>query len=80
MFPFFFVSVNQNPPGLPGIAVTWAFCLLGGSKLIIDWHNYGYTIMSLTHGDRHPIVRIAKWFVQVPFFGFVSEGRHVGEQ
>ncbi|XP_062999667.1 chitobiosyldiphosphodolichol beta-mannosyltransferase [Elgaria multicarinata webbii] len=61
----------QNPPGLPSIAVIWAFCLLRNSKLIIDWHNYGYTIMSLTHGKRHPIVRIAKWYEE--FFGRLSD-------
>ncbi|XP_053220628.1 chitobiosyldiphosphodolichol beta-mannosyltransferase isoform X1 [Podarcis raffonei] len=61
----------QNPPGLPSIAVTWVACLLRSSKLIIDWHNYGYTIMSLTHGTRHPIVRIAKWYEE--FFGRLSD-------
>ncbi|KAL8174833.1 UNVERIFIED_CONTAM: mannosyltransferase [Gekko kuhli] len=61
----------QNPPGLPSIAVTRAVCLLRGSKLIIDWHNYGYTIMSLTHGDRHPLVRIAKWYEEL--FGRLSD-------
>ncbi|XP_060116831.1 chitobiosyldiphosphodolichol beta-mannosyltransferase [Heteronotia binoei] len=60
----------QNPPGLPSIAVTWAFCFLCGSKLIIDWHNYGYTIMSLTHGERHLLVRIAKWYEE--HFGRLS--------
>ncbi|XP_043945720.1 chitobiosyldiphosphodolichol beta-mannosyltransferase [Protopterus annectens] len=52
----------QNPPGLPSVAVTWFICLLRGSKLIIDWHNYGYTIMSLTLGKCHPVVQIAKWY------------------
>uniref|UniRef100_UPI00398E8F8D chitobiosyldiphosphodolichol beta-mannosyltransferase isoform X1 n=1 Tax=Pristiophorus japonicus TaxID=55135 RepID=UPI00398E8F8D len=61
----------QNPPGLPAIAATWAVCLLRGSKFIIDWHNYGYTIMSLTHGDHHPIVLIAKWYER--FFGKLSD-------
>ncbi|XP_061455872.1 chitobiosyldiphosphodolichol beta-mannosyltransferase isoform X2 [Rhineura floridana] len=61
----------QNPPGLPSIAVTWAACLLRSSKLIIDWHNYGYTIMSLTHGKGHPVVRIAKWYEE--FFGRLSD-------
>ncbi|XP_064170731.1 chitobiosyldiphosphodolichol beta-mannosyltransferase [Anguilla rostrata] len=60
----------QNPPGLPGIAVTWLVCLLRGSKFIIDWHNYGYTIMALTHGEKHPIVRVAKWYEK--FFGVFS--------
>ncbi|KAM4697998.1 chitobiosyldiphosphodolichol beta-mannosyltransferase isoform 2-T2 [Rhinophrynus dorsalis] len=61
----------QNPPGLPSIAVSWLFCLLRGSRLIIDWHNYGYSIMSLTNGPKHPIVRIAKWYEKL--FGQLSD-------
>ncbi|XP_029365159.1 chitobiosyldiphosphodolichol beta-mannosyltransferase-like isoform X1 [Echeneis naucrates] len=57
----------QNPPGLPSIAVAWLVCVLRGSKLIIDWHNYGYTIMALSHGRRHPVVRLAEWYEH--FFG-----------
>ncbi|XP_041943570.1 chitobiosyldiphosphodolichol beta-mannosyltransferase [Alosa sapidissima] len=60
----------QNPPGLPSIAVTWLVSSLRGVKFIIDWHNYGYTIMALTHGQRHPIVRVAKWYEK--FFGRFS--------
>ncbi|KAK6476148.1 chitobiosyldiphosphodolichol beta-mannosyltransferase [Huso huso] len=60
----------QNPPGLPSIAVTWAVCVVRGSKFVIDWHNYGYTIMGLTHGEKHPIVQIAKWYEK--FFGRFS--------
>ncbi|XP_014878975.1 chitobiosyldiphosphodolichol beta-mannosyltransferase isoform X2 [Poecilia latipinna] len=50
----------QNPPGLPGIAVAWLVCVLRGSTFIIDWHNYGYTIMALSLGASHPLVRLAK--------------------
>ncbi|KAL7377569.1 hypothetical protein ABVT39_001403 [Epinephelus coioides] len=57
----------QNPPGLPGIAVAWLVCVLRGSRFIIDWHNYGYTIMALSHGQTHPVVRLAKWYEH--FFG-----------
>ncbi|XP_024128242.1 chitobiosyldiphosphodolichol beta-mannosyltransferase [Oryzias melastigma] len=57
----------QNPPGLPGIAVAWLVCVLRGSNFIIDWHNYGYTIMALSHGAGHPVVRLAKWYEH--FFG-----------
>ncbi|XP_054908063.1 chitobiosyldiphosphodolichol beta-mannosyltransferase isoform X2 [Poeciliopsis prolifica] len=52
----------QNPPGLPGIAVAWLVCVLRGSTFIIDWHNYGYTIMALSLGASHPLVRLAKWY------------------
>ncbi|XP_051244609.1 chitobiosyldiphosphodolichol beta-mannosyltransferase [Dicentrarchus labrax] len=57
----------QNPPGLPGIAVAWLVCALRGSRFVIDWHNYGYTIMALSHGRRHPVVRLAEWYEH--FFG-----------
>ncbi|XP_037649402.1 chitobiosyldiphosphodolichol beta-mannosyltransferase [Sebastes umbrosus] len=57
----------QNPPGLPTIAVAWFVCVLRGSRLIIDWHNYGYTIMALSLGETHPVVRLAKWYEH--FFG-----------
>ncbi|XP_063790304.1 chitobiosyldiphosphodolichol beta-mannosyltransferase isoform X2 [Pseudophryne corroboree] len=60
----------QNPPGLPSIAVAWFFCLLRRCQLIIDWHNYGYSIMSLTNGSGHPVVRIAKWYEKL--FGRLS--------
>ncbi|XP_029433178.1 chitobiosyldiphosphodolichol beta-mannosyltransferase isoform X2 [Rhinatrema bivittatum] len=61
----------QNPPGLPSIVVTWLICRIRRSKLIIDWHNYGYTIMSLTHGKQHPIVWLAKWYEKL--FGRLSD-------
>lgn len=61
---YFGFVFEQNPPGLPCIAVAWVAGLWWGSKLIIDWHNYGYTIMSLSHGRSHPLVLVAKWFVQ----------------
>ncbi|XP_062294172.1 chitobiosyldiphosphodolichol beta-mannosyltransferase [Scomber scombrus] len=57
----------QNPPGLPSIAASWLVCFLRGSSFVIDWHNYGYTIMSLSHGAAHPVVRLAKWYEH--FFG-----------
>ncbi|XP_068765116.1 chitobiosyldiphosphodolichol beta-mannosyltransferase isoform X3 [Struthio camelus] len=64
----------QNPPGLPSIAVAWVVCLVWRSKLIIDWHNYGYTIMSLIHGRNHLLVQIAKWFVWYEkLFGRLSD-------
>ncbi|XP_077412385.1 chitobiosyldiphosphodolichol beta-mannosyltransferase isoform X1 [Vanacampus margaritifer] len=55
----------QNPPGLPSMASAWLACVLRGGHLIIDWHNYGYTIMALSHGHTHPLVRLAKWYEHV---------------
>ncbi|NXQ35404.1 ALG1 mannosyltransferase, partial [Alaudala cheleensis] len=66
-----YILLQQNPPGLPSIAVAWVAGLWWGSKLIIDWHNYGYTIMSLSHGRSHPLVLIAKWYEKI--FGRLSD-------
>uniref|UniRef100_A0A8C9P7X0 Glycosyltransferase subfamily 4-like N-terminal domain-containing protein n=1 Tax=Spermophilus dauricus TaxID=99837 RepID=A0A8C9P7X0_SPEDA len=60
----------QNPPGLPSIAVCWFVGCLCGSKLVIDWHNYGYSIMGLVHGPKHPLVLLAKWYERL--FGRLS--------
>ncbi|XP_046859989.1 chitobiosyldiphosphodolichol beta-mannosyltransferase-like [Xenia sp. Carnegie-2017] len=32
------------------------------SKLIIDWHNYGYSILALTAGSGHPLVRFSQLY------------------
>ncbi|NXY86139.1 ALG1 mannosyltransferase, partial [Alcedo cyanopectus] len=60
----------QNPPGLPSIAVSWLACLFWRSKLIIDWHNYGYTILSLSLGRDHRLVQMAEWYEKL--FGRLS--------
>ncbi|XP_006895302.1 PREDICTED: chitobiosyldiphosphodolichol beta-mannosyltransferase-like [Elephantulus edwardii] len=52
----------QNPPGLPAIAVCWLVCCLCGGQLVVDWHNYGYSVMGLVHGPTHPLVLLAKWY------------------
>ena len=46
----------QNPPAIPTLGLCVMVCWWHGAKLVIDWHNFGYTIMSLTMGRRHPLV------------------------
>lgn len=52
----------QNPPCIPTFLIVWIVCWLRGSKMVIDWHNYGYTIMALSLGYNSPLVRFAKWY------------------
>ncbi|XP_013856060.1 chitobiosyldiphosphodolichol beta-mannosyltransferase [Austrofundulus limnaeus] len=52
------------------MAVVWLVSVLRGSSFIIDWHNYGYTIMALSLGPSHPLVLLAKWYEHV--FGSLS--------
>ena len=60
----------QNPPSLPAIAVCWAISLLRGCTFVIDWHNYGYTILALGVGARHPLVAVHRWYERA--FGRLS--------
>ncbi|GAO47109.1 putative beta-1,4-mannosyltransferase [Saitoella complicata NRRL Y-17804] len=57
----------QNPPSLPTLLVARIACWLRGSRLVIDWHNFGYTILGLKLGKNHPLVRISEWYER--FFG-----------
>lgn len=49
----------QNPPSIPTLALSVVVCYLRGTRLIIDWHNFGYSILSLKLGERHPLVRVS---------------------
>jgi beta-1,4-mannosyltransferase len=55
----------QNPPSIPTLPVAWLTARLRGARLVIDWHNLGYTILALRLGRRHLIVRLARWMEQV---------------
>lgn len=52
----------QNPPSIPTLAVAGLICYLRNSKLMIDWHNYGWTILAGTRGRRHPFVALSKLY------------------
>ncbi|KAG6857663.1 hypothetical protein H0H87_010232 [Tephrocybe sp. NHM501043] len=52
----------QNPPTIPTLAVVWFVEKITGSKVIIDWHNLGYSILAMKLGNSHPFVKVATWF------------------
>lgn len=47
--------------------MAWLTCTLRNTRLVIDWHNYGWTILEGTRGSSHPFVRISKLYES--FFG-----------
>lgn len=55
----------QNPPSLPTLIVMWIASRLRGAQFVVDWHNLGYTILALSLGDRHPLVKIARWVERI---------------
>ncbi|KAK6591690.1 glycosyl transferase group 1 [Botrytis cinerea] len=52
----------QNPPSIPTFFVAYLVCLIRNTHLIIDWHNYGWTILAGTRGPKHIFVRLYKWY------------------
>jgi beta-1,4-mannosyltransferase len=55
----------QNPPTIPTLQVAWLAARLRGARLVIDWHNLGYTILALRLGRRHIVVRLARWLEMI---------------
>ncbi|KAA8524092.1 hypothetical protein F0562_010477 [Nyssa sinensis] len=56
------VFIVQNPPSVPTlIAVKWA-SWLRRSTFIVDWHNFGYTLLGLSLGRRSRFVALYHWF------------------
>ncbi|KAI8946280.1 family 33 glycosyltransferase [Xylaria longipes] len=50
----------QNPPSIPTLAIALLVSILRNTRLMIDWHNYGWTILAGTKGPSHPFVAISK--------------------
>jgi len=54
------VILLQNPPGVPALIVCYLYSLLHRTQFVIDWHNYGYSIMALSLGNDHFLVRLSR--------------------
>ncbi|KAF7845829.1 hypothetical protein BT93_L0423 [Corymbia citriodora subsp. variegata] len=52
----------QNPPSIPTLLIAIVVCYLRNTKLVVDWHNFGYTILALKLGDSHPLVSISRLY------------------
>src|SRR5262245_32579174 len=54
--------VLQNPPAIPTLVIALLVARLRAAKLVIDWHNFGYTMLALKVGHSHLAVRLARWY------------------
>jgi hypothetical protein len=59
----------QNPPAIPTLLIARLVALTRDTNLVVDWHNFGYTILALRLGPRHIFVKFAEWYE-----GFFSRG------
>lgn len=50
----------QNPPSIPILPIVVIFKIIFRNKLIIDWHNFGYSVLQLKlKSFWHPLVLIS---------------------
>ena len=54
------VIIAQTPPAVPTIIVAWAIARLRGSRLVLDWHNLGWTMLAAKRRAGGPVVLLAR--------------------
>lgn len=54
----------QTPPSIPTLAIAYLAAPLRGTKLLVDWHNYGWSVLATSRGgssaSNHPFVRASR--------------------
>ncbi|KAK0514198.1 hypothetical protein JMJ35_002815 [Cladonia borealis] len=55
----------QNPPSIPTLFIAQIICFLRHTRLVIDWHNFGYSILALRLGNTHPLVQISRLYERI---------------
>jgi len=50
----------QTPPGIPSLPVLSVYSFLKGTRLVIDFHNYSHTILAMSCGPTHPLVKLTR--------------------
>ncbi len=55
----------QNPPSIPTLLVAKVICFLRNTDLVIDWHNFAYSILALRLGRSHPLVLISAGYEMI---------------
>lgn len=56
------VILVQNPPAVPTLVVALLAARTRSAKLVVDWHNLGYSMLALRLGKKHPAVRLSRWY------------------
>ncbi|RPA83601.1 hypothetical protein BJ508DRAFT_413274 [Ascobolus immersus RN42] len=65
------VLITQNPPSMPTFIVAIITRYYRGIRWVVDWHNFGYSILALKFG-KAPIVGLSEWYER--YFGKRADG------
>ncbi|EXJ87919.1 beta-1,4-mannosyltransferase [Capronia coronata CBS 617.96] len=52
----------QNPPSIPTLLIAAIICFFRRTRLVVDWHNFGYSILALKLGPDHLLVALSKLY------------------
>jgi beta-1,4-mannosyltransferase len=55
------VILVQSPPAIPTLAVALLAARLGGARLVVDWHNFGFAMLAIRLRPAHAAVRLTAW-------------------
>ncbi|KAL6570565.1 hypothetical protein OROGR_000115 [Orobanche gracilis] len=59
------VFIVQNPPSVPTLVVVKWASWFRHSAFIVDWHNFGYTLLALSLGRNSFFVAMYRWFLGI---------------
>ncbi|KAA3677357.1 beta-1,4-mannosyltransferase [Paragonimus westermani] len=70
------VVLLQNPPAVPSFMLLWIYTRMTRKHLMIDWHNYGYSLLELNSKRNSLSSRIYR-FLELGFAErFLTDCRH----
>jgi beta-1,4-mannosyltransferase len=52
----------QIPPSMPTLLIAKGMSVIFKIPLIIDWHNFGFSILNLESSNASKLVSIARWY------------------
>src|SRR5262249_47519606 len=56
------VILVQTPPAMPTLLSALIAARFRRARLIIDWHNFGFSLLGLRLGPTHSAVRLSRWY------------------
>lgn len=56
------LTSRQNPPSIPTLLIASTISLWRNTSLVLDWHNFGFSMLALRLGPFHPFVRISRLY------------------